>query len=204
MDIAEIKKSMDNALARIVLSTVQFIPIKVGVQKLIGTLRGTEAAYITDLELNSVATYGLLPMFSDEALRSIVDILISKQYLSAKPSKFKPVLVITDAGADFLQSAFMENFGFVDQIADNQIRVMQDSKTLLFDQLKKIRLRIAKREQISAFLVCTDAQLREIVAKLPATPGEFHEIKGLKKHFASKYARQFSESIKKWRAIESS
>ncbi|CAM1372194.1 DNA helicase RecQ [Tenacibaculum xiamenense] len=66
----------------------------------------------------------------------------------------------------------------------------------LFERLRKLRYRIAKEEDIAAYLVFNDATLREIEKNRPTTDNEFLSISGVGQRKLEVYGGEFMEEIK--------
>jgi len=61
----------------------------------------------------------------------------------------------------------------------------------LFDKLKSLRYTLAKELGVPAYVVFSDASLKDMVKKLPASEDEFTEISGVGQAKLEKYATQF-------------
>lgn len=70
------------------------------------------------------------------------------------------------------------------------------ANTTLFDRLRALRYRIAKEEDIAAYLVFNDATLREIERERPQSAAEFLAISGVGQRKLAVYGDEFLEEIK--------
>ncbi|CAM1363924.1 ATP-dependent DNA helicase RecQ [Tenacibaculum litopenaei] len=70
------------------------------------------------------------------------------------------------------------------------------ANTTLFDRLRALRYRIAKEEDIAAYLVFNDATLREIERERPQSATEFLAISGVGQRKLAVYGDEFMEEIK--------
>jgi len=66
----------------------------------------------------------------------------------------------------------------------------------LFDRLRKLRKRIADREGIAAFIVFSDASLRQMVARKPTTPSGLLAVSGVGKIKLERYGSEFLAAIR--------
>ena len=66
----------------------------------------------------------------------------------------------------------------------------------LFDRLRKVRKRIADREGVAAFIVFSDASLRQMVAKKPKTPTGLLAVSGVGKVKLERYGSEFLAAIR--------
>ena len=66
----------------------------------------------------------------------------------------------------------------------------------MFERLRKVRYQIAKKEDIAAYLVFSDATLREIEQMRPVNDSEFLSISGVGQHKLEVYGGEFMKEIK--------
>ena len=66
----------------------------------------------------------------------------------------------------------------------------------LFEKLRALRLRFAHRESVSAFVVFTDATLREMAHLAPVTPDAFRRIRGVGPQKFEWYGQEFLDVIR--------
>jgi ATP-dependent DNA helicase RecQ len=66
----------------------------------------------------------------------------------------------------------------------------------LFDRLRKLRKQIADREGVAAFIVFSDATLRQMVAKKPSTPSGMLAVSGVGKVKLQRYGSEFLAAIR--------
>lgn len=75
--------------------------------------------------------------------------------------------------------------------------VLSDSiEETLFDALKQLRLKIAQKEDLPAYLIFNDKTLHEMVQHRPVTLAEFSEISGVGDVKLEKYGKVFVELIR--------
>ncbi|MFY7672573.1 DNA helicase RecQ [Tenacibaculum sp. MEBiC06402] len=70
------------------------------------------------------------------------------------------------------------------------------AKDTLFERLRKLRYQIAQEEDIAAYLVFSDATLRELEMQRPQTDDEFLAISGVGQRKLEVYGAEFMEEIK--------
>ena len=66
----------------------------------------------------------------------------------------------------------------------------------LFDRLRKLRKQIADREGVAAFIVFSDASLRQMVAKKPKTRSGLLAVSGVGKVKLERYGSEFLAAIR--------
>ena len=74
-----------------------------------------------------------------------------------------------------------------------------DREKGLFEELRKVRLEIARKERIPPYIVFSDKSLRHMSAKKPQTKEEFLEINGVGENKCMKYGGIFLDAIAKWK-----
>ena len=86
----------------------------------------------------------------------------------------------------------------VDKETDNQsvstaalIRAVNE----LFQKLRRVRERLAAKEFVPAYIVFSDATLREMSVKCPATPDQLLAVSGVGKYKLEKYGDVFLQTI---------
>ncbi|CAL2056789.1 DNA helicase RecQ [Tenacibaculum sp. 190524A05c] len=70
------------------------------------------------------------------------------------------------------------------------------TKDTLFERLRKLRYQIAQEEDIAAYLVFSDATLRELETQRPQTDNEFLAISGVGQRKLEVYGGEFMEEIR--------
>ena len=68
--------------------------------------------------------------------------------------------------------------------------------TILFEKLRVLRKRIADRMEVPAFVVFSNASLRQMCADRPSDPASFLRIKGVSKAKLDQYGPAFLEAIR--------
>ena len=73
---------------------------------------------------------------------------------------------------------------------------LDDAQQALFDRLRAIRLEIARREQIAAYMVFADRTLIEMASQRPATLAALRQIHGVGDAKLARYGAAFVEAIR--------
>ena len=77
---------------------------------------------------------------------------------------------------------------------------MQDTDYGLFEELRKLRLEIAKEQQVPPYIVFSDKSLRDMSARKPKTTTEFLQINGVGENKCKKYGEKFLAAVRQWDA----
>ena len=68
----------------------------------------------------------------------------------------------------------------------------------LLEELKALRLTLAKEENMPAYIVFSNATLKDMAQKAPVTMAEFLAVSGVGKFKAERYGQRFLTAIKKY------
>ncbi len=82
-------------------------------------------------------------------------------------------------------------------MADKEVLELDSTEQLIFENLRKVRLRIAVAKGLPTFTICHDSILREMAKKKPDTPETLLSIHGVGKKFIENYSEFFIDEIKK-------
>ena len=69
----------------------------------------------------------------------------------------------------------------------------------LFQKLRALRAQIARRQSVPAYVVFTDATLKQISALQPTTPAQLLEVPGVGESKLGRYGELFLEAIAAFR-----
>ena len=81
---------------------------------------------------------------------------------------------------------------------DARSRVGDDAE--LFEELRDLRRELAEEHQVPAYIICSDATLRGMCRKRPATRGELLEVSGIGEKKAGAYGAAFLAAIADYEA----
>ena len=187
--------------AQMVLSCVRRISDALGhsstVTMTVLVLRGSRDKRLLEMKLDGLSTYGLMASFSREEIRAIIAHLEDAGLITCDKHEIV-CLTPTASGVLFrgervilhLDEAEMEakfpQSGFV----------QTDSRLLL--ALKTLRARLAKEEQVPAYVIFSNATLDEMAAKKPKTMDQLLAVSGVGEAKAKRYGRAFLAEIRKY------
>jgi ATP-dependent DNA helicase RecQ len=179
-------------LSQKALSAVLRLEERFGLSYVVDFLRGSKSEKIR-AEHKKLKTYGVGADISKEAwIRSIKD-LVSMGYLKQTGDQY-PLLALTNKSASVLRGE--EKVMFVQSAhtkeAKTEEMVFEEE---LFDMLKTLRMEIARKEKIPAYIVFSDATLLELATYLPLTPDAMRRISGFGEVKLERYGEVFLESI---------
>ena len=201
--LTEYKKTDITKETQKILSCVRRIEDKlgyaVGAVLVARTLRGSRDKRVLELGLDKLSTYGIMEQLSRAQIRTYIDALEQEGYLYTEPehkglhSTQKANMVLFH-GQTVTAKLIQEE---VPEKTKKNRRVMQQpqEETGLFDALRALRRELAAQEGIVAYMVFSDATLRDMAAKMPRNSQEFLEVPGVGEYKLRKYGKVFIERI---------
>lgn len=181
-----------------------------GINAIIDAVHGSNNAKIKRFGLNNNSFYGSEKELSVVRLRQIINHLILNEYLYLTNDEY-PVLRILERGKDILdrdwsQSIIMKfpkeepkpskaekKFSKTVKNAVQKEHINQD----LFEQLRVLRLEIAKEEHMPPYIIFSDKTLIEMCAVLPKSKEELLTVTGVGQVKYEKYGERFLDILNK-------
>ena len=146
-----------------------------------------------------MSTYGLLSEFSKRVVRDWIEQLVDQDYL-VKTGEYL-VLTVPPKGWRVLRGR--ETPRLLKPVIPQAPREAAIARTswegvdmALFEDLRKLRRNLADQRNVPAFVVFSDATLRDMARRKPATREEFLRVKGVGETKAGQYGEIFLERIK--------
>jgi ATP-dependent DNA helicase RecQ len=194
----EIERFDGTIIAQKALSAVYRTNQKFGMTYLIDFLRGSQNKNIRD-EHKLLKTYGVGADISKENWFDYFRDLISQGFLRQTEDEF-PKIILTEKSNDVLKGNVQ-----VTLIKAKSIKAKKDSLVSeishpyladLFEILKTVRTKIAKKENVPPYIVFSDATLVEMATFLPHDYAEMRKISGVGDLKLQKYGVDFLHEIK--------
>ncbi len=167
-----------------------------GMMTWIDLLRGAKNDKLLYGALAASAEYGALAGWEREQLRALFAQLLEEGLLS-RTEDDRPVLLLTDAGRCYLAhpAPLMLHRpnprSRAAHPAAKQPAAAHPVDASLLAQLKELRLSLAKRAGVPAFVIFTDVTLQKICAMMPKDETEFLQVPGVGKAKCERYAADF-------------
>ena len=190
-----------------------------GKTMIIDILRGGKNEKINRFDLDSLSTWGIMRNIRARRIRAILDFLIDDGCLSVEGDEY-PVVVLGSGAKKVLYEERRLSMKLpkeekpepaIDRPkqtvkAGNKLpdtmRKLQPSPqsevvdNILFEKLKELRREIAAKEGVPAYIVFSDASLRDMCRKKPVSPVQFSTVNGVGSVKLEKYGKAFTELIK--------
>ncbi len=179
----------------------------VGSGLIVQTLRGSKSQRLQGLGLDKLSTYGLMREVPEKELGELIRLLTDKGYLTRDDRLEHGGLLLTKAAGEVLFRGEM-----VQQLVRVQAELepaeKEDRKQTrpateaereeLFQVLKKLRYRLAQKENVPPFMIFSNATLADMVAKRPTSVAGFLKISGVGEKKADKYGAAFLLAIQEY------
>jgi ATP-dependent DNA helicase RecQ len=198
-------------LGQKILSAVARTGQRWGVGHVTSVLRGESSEAVTARGHHALSVFGLLKECSAAEVRGYVDQLTQAGYLARTGDQY-PTLQITAAGAELLR-------GQADCVLFRQPRLAPAERRRalrraargagystaddgLFEQLRALRLQLARARGVPPYVIFHDATLRELAHAKPATAGQLLEVPGIGERKAAVYGEAVLKVIAAWSRAE--
>ena len=205
-------------VARQVLSCVARVGQRFGATHVANVLRGHASEQVVGRGHDKLSTFGLLQGAPAAEVRGYIEQLTGLGLLASSDDAY-PVLVLTPRGVEVLKDeSKAAGLTLVRQRAPDrkagrpsarvEAEAWRDVDRGLFEQLRDVRLQVARARGVPPYVVFHDATLREMARLKPVSAGELLSVKGVGARKAEDLGEVFLEAIRRFesqaRAIASS
>ena len=168
-----------------------------GMLTIIDILRGSKNEKIRNSHLDTLTTYGIMETVPKEYIRQVIEFLLVQSYIQATTDGYQVLKIQPKAYAILRgqQSLHMRVLQQPDSIESSVPTSYVEIDEELFQQLKALRAKIAKVQSVPAFVIFTDAALRDMCIKLPQNLKSFLEVNGVGQTKANRYGERFIKLI---------
>ncbi len=169
-----------------------------GKTMLLDVLRGAKSERIFSHALHSLPSYGALAAVSEKRLREMVEFLIREGYLLWSNEEYPLVRLSERALEVEAEGALVEMKRLKERSTERAAKAAADGAVdeALLEKLKLLRKRISATAGVPAYVVFTDASLRDMCLKLPQGEGEFLRVSGVGRAKAEQYGPRFTALIR--------
>lgn len=173
-------------------------------------LRGSQNEKMKRLGLDKLSTYNIMPDISSRRLHKIIDYLVENDYLRSTTDQY-PVIELSTRSNEVikaLEPVFMKlpieqsktdpengpgNKTKKKKAGKNKLPENVDQD--LYNQLKALRTKLAADQKVPAYIIFSDATLRDMCVKKPTTLDAFLDVSGVGQAKLEKYGKVFVEVI---------
>ncbi|MCK0161526.1 DNA helicase RecQ [Allomuricauda sp. F6463D] len=186
-------------LAQKVCSAVYRLREQVALTMLVDVLRGAQNAQVLEKGYQNIKTYGAIKDVSWQDLQQYIIQMVNQGILEIRFHE-NGRLLLTPLAEQILFKNRKVQLATL-QKEEKKIQSKRTEKASpdgLFDKLKALRSEIASEENVPAYIIFSDASLRDMEEKLPQTEVEFMEVSGVGEAKKDKYAQRFLKAINTW------
>jgi len=184
-------------LAQKVCSAVVRLQEQEALGMVIDVLRGAQNAQVYNKGYQHVKTYGVASDVSWRDLQQYIIQLINQGVLEIRFHENGRLILTPLSKAVLFENRKIYLARPLQKEKEEKTTIDVAVKSNgLFDKLKTLRLKLAKELGVPAYVIFSDASLKDMVAKLPQTELEFSEISGVGQAKLEKYAEPFLNIIR--------
>ena len=168
-----------------------------GINHIVEVLTGGETDAIRQRGHNQISTYAIGREMNRRAWQAIGRELIRLDLLAVAPGRFA-TLELTPAGREALKHRKSITLSKPLNLPDKSRKKRQDEiecDELLFERLRVLRRRIADERNVPAYIIFSDAALREMAQAQPTSIEEFVNICGVGQQKLKSFGEAFVREI---------
>ncbi len=185
--------------AQKILSCIKRVNEKFGISTIIEILTGSSNAKIKQFGLDQIPTYGISKV-DNVTLRKIVDHLILNDYIFRTEERY-PILKLGENANEIL---YNDKKIILKTPIEKKKILLKSSKNIelssdkieLFDELKALRQKIAKRRSVPSYVIFSDKTLIDMCQKMPTNDDEFLLVLGVGELKLKNFGKEFLDLIK--------
>ena len=192
-------------MARAVVRCVHELRGRFGKGVVADVVRGADTAKVRELRLDAAASYGTADAPAAQ-LKEVIELLAAAGYLDITEGSY-PVVGLgarfREVGGEGFKLAMKRvarkparaGAGAGRVFGGSGSAASSEADPALFERLRALRKRIADAAEVPPYIVFSDAALRDMCAKLPATDDEFLEVSGVGAAKLARYGEAFLSEI---------
>jgi len=168
--------------AQMVLSCVARVGQSYGIGHVADVLRGADTERIRSLGHDALSTYGLIPDRTRTELMNLTFQLLDQRVLDRSDGDY-PVLQLNETSMKVLRG---ERQVQLVPVKTRRVRTTRGESESwegvdreLFEDLRTLRTRLARQRNVPPYVIFSDASLRDMARKKPASPEQFLQVHGV-------------------------
>jgi len=183
-------------LTQKVLSAVVRLKEQEALGILIDVLRGSQNATIYDKGYQHIKTYGAAKNVAWKDLQQYVIQMINQGLLEIRFRESGRLLLTPLAKEVLFQGKSVQLANLIQPVIEiAPARKPKKPKGTLFEKLRELRNELARDENVPAYIIFSDASLKDMEDQEPQTEAEFLQISGVGQAKLEKYATAFLKLI---------
>jgi ATP-dependent DNA helicase RecQ len=170
-----------------------------GKSMIINILRGSKNEKILNLRLDALSVYGAMADMEIGRVRAILDFLIESGYLAVETGEFPVIYPASRVGEIAFERKPVQ--ASLPKAETKSLHIEDVSAPQLFDQslfekLRSLRTKFAQAANAPAYIVFSDASLRDMCRRKPKTQDEFLLTSGVGAMKLQRYGEAFLAAIR--------
>lgn len=167
-------------------------------------LKGSDSEKVKRFDLSTLSTYGIMKDSTQVYIRRLIAFLEADDYITQTSHGDFSVLTLTRRSAEILMDKKTITIRLPKKKPKSETvtKIGRDEVTTfdkeLFGRLRAVRSKLATQASLPAYIILTDASLRDMCIKLPKTQTELLNISGVGKSKQERYGRYFVAEIQKY------
>lgn len=165
-------------------------------------LRGAKTKRIKQFNLDDLSTYGIAADLPALKIRAIIEELCGRGYM--RRGDFESLILTNKArGVLFEDEHITMNFkrstaGSEISAVSRRAAAETAERPELFSLLRQLRAKLAEEAEVPAYIIFSDATLRDMCRRLPTTEEDFMQVSGVGKSKTERYGAAFTAEIARW------
>lgn len=205
---AEYEEKDVTDICRDIITCVEQLRQRYGMNVIVDTLLGRNKAKIRSLGLESSPSFGIRKGEKEGFLKNIISELEQQGYLM--PTKDKYMILKLSQSCNEIQNGERQIFIKVSK-EEQQAEVNESRKASkrksdiltskgleLFDILREFRMSLAREEAVPPYIICSDKTLTDMCIKLPKNKQEMLNVNGIGESKYEKYGERFIEKLQEF------
>ena len=188
-----------------ILSCIVKTGQRFGARVITDTLRGKVNDRVHSLGFDRLSTFGIMENERKKVINEMIDELERMDYVRYVGAGY-PIIKVTDAGWRVLRGEEKVMMVQTDllrtsakaQKSKEEETAFEAHNRELFDALRKTRAEIAAKRGVPAYVIFSDAALRDMCEKLPTTDEEFLTVNGVGETKLKQYGAVFIPVIRRY------
>lgn len=192
--------------AQMLLSAIVRTDSRFGAAHLIDILTGSKNQKIRDSGHDRLKVYGIGKEHDKKFWRRLIDDLIARKAIGRSEGLY-PMLYLLDGGVRILKGEekvelvrITEKKGKSAASKRGGLDVLAPESKPLFEELRKLRKRLADEQGVPPYVIFSDKTLAELSDIQPSTPAEMLIISGVGEVKLVRYAAHFLDVIARYKA----
>jgi ATP-dependent DNA helicase RecQ len=188
--------------AQKILSCIKRTGERFGAKLIVAVLRGGRVAQgderVLKYGLDTIPTYGVMADVAEAVLYDEIRFLERDGYLVTSDDEYRVLGLAEKAGEILFQGKTLRMKlpkGKEPDAPKRTAAQIRPANPQLFDKLKKLRAKLAGAKGVPAYIIFSDATLRDMCARMPRTRAELLEVNGVGAEKAERYGERFLSAI---------